>query len=177
MLFRSLFIIGSYRIEERPSLPEELPEMSHLLLPRLTPEALSDLCAAMLGETGRSEAIQTLLQRESEGNAFFAVEVVRALAEKAGRLGDIGQISLPQHVFPDGIRTILDQRLQQLPDAALPPLQLAAVAGREIDERLIQATAGDLEVESWWLPLCSNAAIIEVQDGRWHFNQIGRAHV
>ena len=166
-----LFILASYRIDERPSLTEQLPsEFLQLSLARLTPTALADLSFAMLGEAGQSDGVLSLLQRETEGNAFFAVEVVRALAEDVGRLGDIGQVAaLPQQLFPDGIQTIVDNRLQRLPAAALPLLQLAASAGRELDLALVQALANDIDVKAWWLPACSDAAILNVQNGRWQF--------
>jgi len=45
----------------------------------------------MLGEAGRSADVLDLLERETEGNVFFIVEVVRALAEEAGGLFNIGR--------------------------------------------------------------------------------------
>ncbi len=166
----SLLILGSYRSDERPTLPTELDGMTHLFLPRLTADAMSDLSAAMLGDAGRAEAIQALLQRETEGNAFFAVEVVRALAEEAGRLGDIGQMTLPETLLPNGIQGIVQRRVSKLSSDARALLVKTAVAGRELELSLIQYLSDGLDIANVWLPLCADAAILEVQNGVWQFS-------
>ncbi|MFZ1396572.1 MAG: BREX system ATP-binding domain-containing protein, partial [Candidatus Promineifilaceae bacterium] len=165
-----LLILGSYRSDERPTLPTELAGMTHLFLPRLTADAMSDLSAAMLGDAGRDEAIQALLQRETEGNAFFAVEVVRALAEEAGRLGDISQMTLPETLLPNGIQDIVQRRVSKLSSDARALLVKTAVAGRELELSLIQYLSDGLDIANVWLPLCADAAILEVQNGVWQFS-------
>jgi predicted ATPase/tRNA A-37 threonylcarbamoyl transferase component Bud32 len=164
-------LIGSSRSDERPDLPEHLPEhlpgMTPLPLGRLSAAALADFSAAMLGAAGRQPDVVALMQRETEGNAFFAVEVVRALAEDAGRLDAIGQTALPDTLFPQGVQTILARRLSRILAAAQPLLELAAVVGRELDLAVLEALAGDVALADWWLPVCSNAAVLDVQNGRW----------
>ncbi|MBZ0298760.1 MAG: serine/threonine-protein kinase PknK, partial [Anaerolineae bacterium] len=91
-----LLIIGSYRHEERATLPKELPGMELLTLDRLGDDEIIELSVSMLGESGRQKEMLTLLRRETEGNAFFLVEVVRALAEAAGRLSMVGDMTLPE---------------------------------------------------------------------------------
>ena len=39
------------------------------------------------------------------------MEVVRALAEKAGKLSQIGQIELPAQLLPQGIQSIIERRM------------------------------------------------------------------
>ncbi|MEZ4591186.1 MAG: AAA family ATPase [Chloroflexota bacterium] len=165
-----LLILGSYRSDERPGLPDDLADMTHLPLPSLSPAAMSDLSAAMLGDAGRDEAIQALLQRETEGNAFFAVEVVRELAEEAGRLGDIGQMKLPKTLLPNGIQSIVQRRVGKLPEKARQLLVKTAVAGRELELPLIHQLSEGLDVENEWLPLCADALILKLQDGVWQFS-------
>ena len=58
--------------------------------------------------------IAELLQREAEGNTFFLIEVVRTLAEQAGRLEDIKAMALPNRVFAGGVQEIVQRRLQYL---------------------------------------------------------------
>ncbi|MCA9965289.1 MAG: AAA family ATPase, partial [Anaerolineales bacterium] len=164
-----ILFIGSYRHDERPNLPEQLPNLTTLPLSRLTQEEMANLSLAMLGQAGKKQAVMELLLRETEGNTFFVVEVVRALAEAAGRLGNIGEMELPEHLFPNGIKSIVAQRLSHLPETALPLLRQAAVAGRELDMLLIQSLAVEVDVDRWWLPLCNDAAVLEVQNGRWQF--------
>jgi hypothetical protein len=89
-----LLILGSYRDDERLDLPYLLPEMRLLKLERLNNENIARLSESMLGPNGLQPPVLGLLQRETEGNVFFLVEVVRALAEETGRLDRIGSGSL-----------------------------------------------------------------------------------
>src|SRR5262249_43199459 len=90
-----LLIIGSYRDDERPDLPADLPGMQVIRLERLSGEGIAQLSVSMLGDAGRRPEVLELLKKETEGNVFFLVEVVRALAEQAGRLTEIGRATLP----------------------------------------------------------------------------------
>lgn len=165
-----LLVIATYRTDERPLLPQELPHLQPLILSRLNESEMAQLSQAMLGEIGTKPALLELLQRETEGNAFFLVEVVRALAEEAGRLSRIGEMVLPESLFPQGIQTIVQRRLAQLPQMARQLLTLAAVAGRWLDLALLTSLAQTLNmVLSDWLQVCAEAAVIDIVDERWRF--------
>ncbi len=166
----SILLIGSYRSDERVKLPESLSEMELISLPRLTSAEMADLSVAMLGTAGKREEILTLIQKETEGNTFFAVEVVRALAEEVGRLEDIGQAVLPEHLLPNGIKDIVQRRLDRLPPQAVTLLTIAAAAGLEIDVQLIAHLDKENDIENWWLPLCAEAAVLEVNQDNWQFS-------
>jgi eukaryotic-like serine/threonine-protein kinase len=161
-----LLIVANYRDDERPNLPAELPDMQPIKLARLDENAIADLSASMLGESGRQPHVIDLLQRETEGNVFFIVEVVRALAEEAGQLAQIGQMTLPLSVFAGGIQTVVQRRLSRVPTAARPLLQIAAVAGRELDLTVLKAAAPVTNIDDW---LTSVATVIDVQDNRYRF--------
>jgi tetratricopeptide (TPR) repeat protein len=163
-----ILILGSYRSDERPELPRQLPQVQVLTLSRLSPESIAHLSEAMLGQAGRQPHIINLLERETEGNVFFLIEVVRALAEEAGRLDQIGRMTLPAHIFAGGVRQIVQRRLEQVPSWARPLLQLAAVAGRQLDLPLLQAIEPTLDLEAW-LAVCTNAAVLDLHDERWRF--------
>lgn len=169
-----LMIVASYRDDERPTLPKEVPDAIPLKLERLTGESIAALSESMLGEVGRTPELLDLLQRETEGNTFFMVEVVRALAEEAGQLDNIGNISLPRHIFAGGMRTVVERRLSRVPDSARPLLKLAAVLGRQLDLAVLgeslSATPSmrGLVLDSW-LNACTAASVLEVQDNRWRF--------
>ena len=167
-----LLIIGSYRSDERSSLAEQLPQMQELPLSRLSPEEIAELSTSMLGQVGKQPEVLTLLQRETEGNAFFLVEVVRALAEEAGRLSAIGQTPLPQQLFPQGIQTIVQRRLARVPEGAKPLLVGTAVAGRQLDlallPLLVDTTNTTMPLETW-LATCADTAVIELFGGNWRF--------
>lgn len=163
-----VLIIGAYRPEDRPDLPSELPEMRSMRLDRLSPESIAALSVSMLGEAGSQSHVIDLLQRETEGNVYFLVEVVRALAEEAGSLENVGQRTLPQRVFAGGIESVIERRLARVPKDSQGLLQVAAVAGREINLKILDATRGDLSLDEW-VTTCANCAVIEINDGKWQF--------
>ena len=161
-------IVGSYRTDERPGLPTEVPGMHVLPLARLTMPEMIQLSTAMLGEQGRQPEIVAWLARETEGNTFFMVEVVRALAEESGRLADIDPGVLPIQIFASGIQRLVERRLQKIPAPAYPLLQLAAVLGRQIDLAALQAAQPDLDLKSWLLQ-CNAVYVLEAQGTAWRF--------
>jgi tetratricopeptide (TPR) repeat protein len=151
-----------------PDLPKRLPTGHVLKLPRLSQPAIEELSAAILGPAGRRTDVVDLLERETEGNVFFLVEVLRALAENAGRLDDVGAMTLPASVFTGGVRRIVQRRLSKVPPRAYPLLKQAAVAGRQLDLRLLGEIAPAVDLDEW-LTLCVNAVVVENYDGRWRF--------
>ncbi|GAB4515070.1 MAG: hypothetical protein OHK0046_18030 [Anaerolineae bacterium] len=166
----ALLVIGTYRNDERPDLPEILPEMQVMALPRLSPRAIAALSYAMLGDAGQQPQVIDLIRKETEGNALFMVEVVRALAEDAGSLADVARRTLPPHVFAGGIQKVIARRLQKLPAWTVGLLQLAAVAGREIDSAILYVLDSEINLEMWLLT-CANAAVLEISEGEvWRFN-------
>jgi predicted ATPase len=78
-----IMVVGNYRDDERPDLPKQVPNMRLIKLERLSAQAIAELSISMLGESGGRPEVVELLQHETEGNVFFLVEVVRALAQEA----------------------------------------------------------------------------------------------
>lgn len=179
---RPLLIVGSFRLDETPDLAESLAGMRLMRLERLPAESVAELSASMLGEVGRQSHILELLQRESAGNAFFMVEIARALAEEAGRLGAVGTRQLPHTIFAGGIQHIIKRRLDRVPAEWQPLLRLAAIVGREIDQNIMgvlsthYAAAGEMtdptgaNVLQTFLTICANCAVLEVEDEQWSFS-------
>lgn len=164
----SLLIVGTYQSETRPDLPEELPTMTVLRLDSLTRESIAALSVSMLGEIGHHTDIVDLLMRETEGNVYFMVEVVRALAEEAGRLAEVDRLTLPDYVLTGGVQRILERRLDHVPERWRRLLRLAAISGRELDLAILDKVRGDVDLDEW-LAVCSNVAVIEIREGRWQF--------
>lgn len=163
-----VLLVASYRDDELPELPRLLPGMNHMRLDRLDRESIARLSAAMLGAVGEQHHVIHLLQRETEGNIFFLIEVVRALAEEAGQLNRIGDVTLPQSVFAGGMRRIVQRRLNRVQAEDRPMLNVAAAAGRELDLDLLRAVDPSLNLERWLLN-CANAAVLEVEGDEWRF--------
>jgi hypothetical protein len=126
-----VMLLGSARDDERTLVYP--PDLQTLKLRRLSTEGIATLSESMLGSVGRDPELIDLLERETEGNAFFLVEVVRALAEEAGQLDQIGMTELPGQVITGGVRRLVERRWEQVPPDARPMLQIAAAAGRDLD--------------------------------------------
>lgn len=164
----SILIIGNYRDDERPDFPENHPYMQHMKLKRLDADSIAELSVSMLGETGKQPQVIDILERETEGNVFFLVEVVRALAEDAGQIENIGIMTLPQTIFAQGILTVIERRLNKIPDSAQSLLQYAAIIGRQLDLPVLKSLNTVQNFEDW-LVMCSNAAVLEIQGDHWRF--------
>lgn len=164
-----LLIVGTFRQDERPELVDELPNAHILRLERLDIIAIEDLAVSIMGEMGRHPRLLQLLEKETDGNIVFLLEVIRALAEEAGHLDDIGSIPLPRTIFAGGIREIIERRLERVPSSAMKQLGLAAVMGRHIDLDVLAAASPNLKLDQW-LQTCADAAVLDVKDGEWGFS-------
>lgn len=164
-----LMVVGSYRDDETPHLPQKLTGMSVLKLNRFTPDHVALLCQSMLGQANLRPEVLALVQRDTEGNVFFIVEVMRALAEESGALEKVGSQLLPDHVVAGGVRRVVRRRLEHLPQAARPLLELAAVAGRELNLKLLALCAPDSDLNVW-LNTCQAFAVLEVNEQSWRFS-------
>jgi tetratricopeptide (TPR) repeat protein len=164
-----LLIVATYRDDERPHLSQTLPGMRLMKLERLTPTNIADLSISMLGAAGAHPHIVNFLHQETEGNAYFVVEVVRALAEETGHIDNVTRFSLPSQIKIGGIRSMMQRRLSRVPPDSLPLLRLAAVAGRELQLEILEQVRGDLDLDEW-LTICANRAILEMREGNWRFS-------
>ena len=163
-----LMVVGVYRDDERPNLPNELPTFNRISLNRLSTDEITRLSRSILGDIGQRPQVIDLLERETEGNVFFLVEVVRTLAEDAGSLADIGRATLPSQIFSGGIRRIVSHRLSRVSEWVRIVLNGAAVAGRQIDRKVIALFAPEIDMDAW-LAECMNAAILNFTDGEYQF--------
>jgi serine/threonine protein kinase/tetratricopeptide (TPR) repeat protein len=161
-------IVGSYRDDERPQLPGELPAMASFKLDRLDPEGIAALSRSMIGPSGARPEIIARLARETEGNPFFLVEVVRALADEAGQLDRIGREAASSPVSSAGLSQVIRRRLDQVPPRARSLLEAAAVAGRQIDVALLHRLEPATDLDEW-LAACTDAAVLDAQDGQIRF--------
>ena len=161
-----ILIVASFRDDERPELPQTLPDCPVLKLTRLLASSITELCQSMLGEQGCTSELVNFLEAETEGNVFFVIEVMRALAEEAGQLSLVASSRLPKSVLTGGIQAIVQRRLGRLPVEARPLLRLAAVAGRQLDLAVLRCFEPRLEP---WLYLAADAAVVEISDQAWRF--------
>lgn len=166
---RRLLIVAAYRNDEAPHLADEFPDAQFIRLERFGREATGALLRSMIGDAGADSDLVAALQRETEGNVFFLVETLRALAEDSGMLDTIGSAPLPDRIITGGIQQIVQRRLSRVPSQYQALLHTAALAGRDLDLRLMRALHDGDMVENW-LTAASNAAVLEYQNERWHFS-------
>jgi DNA-binding SARP family transcriptional activator len=148
-----LMILGTFRETE---LDDEHP-LSALLaelgrerlverhaLAALDAAAVEQLVAAYVGERASPELRRAVVE-ETEGNAFFVVELLRHLgeaqADDAG--GETGHASA-RLAIPDGVRDVVRQRVARLGQQTARMLAAAAVLGARFDLDLLKRL-GDLD--------------------------------
>jgi len=163
-----LIVIGTYRTEDVPDLPIRLPDMQKIILQRFDPQAIAALSTSMLGKSGAQPQVVDLLQNETEGNVFFLVETLRALAEEVGSLQKISTATLPKAVFAGGVQRVIQRRLARVPVEYQPLLKFAAVAGRALEPDVLHTAVPEINLENW-LAACANVAVLEIHDEHWRF--------
>ena len=163
-----IMILGTYRNDEMPKLPRQLPLMQLLTLERLAPDEIRALSTSILGEkAGQRDQVVDLLHKETEGNALFIVEVIRVLAEEAGQMDLVGDTTVPPAVFSQGIHSVIQRRLKRVPETDRFLLRIAAVMGRTLDLQVLSAI-NDNDLQDW-LARCTEASVFDVLDDRWRF--------
>lgn len=101
---------------------------------RITVQGLSsDATARMLAGTGHNVAPATAaaIHERAEGNPFYAIELGRLVDDDGGL-----------HGVPSTVGDVVRVRLAQLPAATVRLLEVAAVAGRDVDLELLARSAG-----------------------------------
>ena len=136
-------LVASYRSDElhrrhplRPLLAElvRVPDLERVELPPFSRQELAEHLEALAGERLPAAVVDRILAR-SEGNAFFAEELMAAGAVRA------------EVALPEALTDVLLGRVEALPELARDVLKVAAVAGRRVDHRLLAAAAGRPEPE------------------------------
>lgn len=164
----ALMVVANYRSDEAPHLNNKLNTMTHIYLDRLDASAIQQLSVSMLGDIGAREPVIDLLREQSEGNLFFLVETVRALAEESGHLDRIGINTLPEQIVTGGMQQLAVRRLDKVDGRYLPVQRMAAVLGREIDKRLLMHLFAPQDVEAWLIS-ASEHAVADVRENTWRF--------
>ncbi|MFN2484320.1 MAG: adenylate/guanylate cyclase domain-containing protein, partial [Candidatus Limnocylindria bacterium] len=99
----------------------------------LSLEPLDDGAVAQLVEQlleGPAPALVPVVVERSEGNPFYAGEIVRAIAERALTLDDPAQIEAAIATLPDTVQATVLARLDLLEAAQRRVLQLGSIFGR-----------------------------------------------
>ena len=162
-----VLVVGSLRGEDAPGLAQTIPGAQHMRLGPLARDDIADLAGSMLGRA--QPAVVDFLDRHTEGNVFFIVEAVRALAEDSGSLEEVGSQPLPERLVTSGIETVVARRMAKLPEAARGVFLLAAVVGRAIDAEVLANDLGAAPVAEA-IAAGTEIAVLEVSDNRFRFS-------
>jgi DNA-binding CsgD family transcriptional regulator/tetratricopeptide (TPR) repeat protein len=136
-------LIASYRSDElhrrhplRPLLGElvRVSDVERIELPPFSRKELTSHLEGLVGERIEGAAVDRILAR-SEGNAFFAEELVAAGAIRT------------EVVLPEALADVLRARIESLSEPAQGVLKVASVAGRRVSHHLLVAAAGRPEPE------------------------------
>jgi DNA-binding CsgD family transcriptional regulator/tetratricopeptide (TPR) repeat protein len=153
-----LFILGAYRegdVDRNPSLAHTIAELSHqrvLSTVAISPLSEVEVGLLALGRHGSplSPGVNTLLHVESEGNPFFAEELLDGWIE-SGTLTLQNQqwVAMAPLVdtLPSTIAGALRQRFAHLAPVVIDHLRVAAVIGRSFELALL-ATVEEQEGEA-----------------------------
>ncbi|MBW2695036.1 MAG: AAA family ATPase [Deltaproteobacteria bacterium] len=132
------FIVGAYRDDEVDAdhpLQAVLSELHtvgrSVALSGLSPAELARLVAQLCGEEPDEDVLRQLHER-TEGNPFFATEIVRALMAE-GALSGPGTELRASVSSSEGVRQLVRSRVSRLGDRVVETLTAAAVAGRSFD--------------------------------------------
>jgi DNA-binding SARP family transcriptional activator len=144
---KSALLVATCREEEIPDTPllarllEELrlhPPVIWMHLDPLSEDATREV-VRFLARTGTDEATLARIEAQvwslSEGNAFVAVELMRAYQ-------DGERLNAGQTVLPESVREVIRGRLVRLSPAARELLAAAAAIGTEFPFILVQGAAG-----------------------------------
>src|SRR5216683_2808452 len=163
-----LLIVATFRNDEKPELPALLPKARYMKLSRLHDEAIAKLSKSILGASGTRPAVIEYLKKQTEGNVFFLVEVVRALAENVGGLDFVGSDRAPERLTTRGISEIVLRRLNRIPAKWWPAMEVAAIQGRQLDVNVLEAALPGTDLAEW-LSVASEGMVLDLDDGSWRF--------
>ncbi|MHC4819403.1 MAG: ATP-binding protein, partial [Planctomycetota bacterium] len=145
-----LLLVGT----SRPGLPEDwvaqverLEHSSRLSLARLGPKDLARLLMDAFGSVRLAQDLAYRIGTKSDGNPFFAFEIIRGLREgqfiaqqpdgtwiKTQMIEDIQ--------IPDSVRDLIQARIADLDDEERHLLEVASCCGYDFDPRLIGEVLG-----------------------------------
>jgi tetratricopeptide (TPR) repeat protein len=143
-----LLLLGTYRdveLARQHPLAQVLGELAReplsqrILLRGLGEPDVARFLEITLGVTP-PHALVAAVYRETEGNPFFVMEVVRLLLtdERFQHLGAITDWSIP---IPQGVRQVIGRRLDRLSPECNRVLTIASVVGREFSLHILERVA------------------------------------
>jgi DNA-binding SARP family transcriptional activator len=139
-----IMVLGTYRPDEPyPALKDTLAALARhhdLLRIELTGIAVDDVVRVLHDRLGADVAasIAADVHARTSGNPFFVQEIARSLEHV-----DVAELPHALATVPSGVRDVLGRQFAALPAETQRVLEVAAVAGRGVDLRLLNSIIGD----------------------------------
>ncbi|MBM4246747.1 MAG: hypothetical protein FJ148_23625, partial [Deltaproteobacteria bacterium] len=134
-----LVLVTYRRGPRRPWMRDE--RFSEVDLCPLDEQVMGTLVRALVGDERSTGDLAGRIRERAAGNPYFAEELVRALADTGGLVGQPGNYRLARAdvevPLPGSLQAALASRVDQLDDRAKAVLQAAAVIGREFPIELL----------------------------------------
>ncbi len=149
-----------------PALPRH-----HVRLAPLAPSELAELAHSLLGAPA-DPSLLSLLQARTEGNPFFAEQLLRHMQEQGLIVprpdGAMAMARAPS--LPTDVRGVLIARVDRLDRGVREALQAAAVLGREFEPAVLaELTAGDLPLDAVLAAAVRAGMWSPLDDSRYRF--------
>ena len=155
-----LLVLGTYRdveldvgkpFEKAMAALVRQKQAERLRLRRLPQEAVAELLTALGGSQPPGALVQVVFH-ETEGNPFFVGEVFQHLSEEGKLFDEAGDwqtdVNVDELDVPEGVRLVIGRRLERLSEATPKLLTAAAVVGRRLDLKLVEALS-DLDSDGF----------------------------
>ena len=152
------------------------PRFSQFPIQPLEPEAFQKLVASLVGSDHLDASLVESLFEATEGNPFFAKELVRSLNESGGLSLDesrgwmlVREVGLSTRALPATMQQAIEKRIERLQPDQQKILSFASVLGKSFDFRdLTQLMEGApaVDLEDGVDALVSQGMLVEEAEGR-----------
>ncbi|MDA4118814.1 MAG: AAA family ATPase, partial [Thaumarchaeota archaeon] len=118
------------------------PHRTAVRLDRLDSHDVSQLVLGCFSSQKIIDDLVDLIYRKTRGNPLFVEEILRSLVEEEkifrNQDGKWDSIQVSRLQIPDGVKSVIEQRLKLLDERSLEMLRLACVIGDKFDSRLLR---------------------------------------
>jgi adenylate cyclase len=136
------------------SLPSRPPWYRELALPELGLGEVGQVIRDLIGDAPGLDQVVAHVAERSDGNPFFAEELILSLAQSGVLVGERGHYRLAPSgwqnpALPTTVEAVIGARIDLLPDAEKTLLQTAAIIGKEFPSEVVRAVIGLSDAAAW----------------------------
>src|SRR6185312_2818241 len=129
------------------SLPSKPAWYRELALPELGLDAVGQVIRDLIGDGPGLDQVVTHVAERSDGNPFFAEELILSLAQSGVLVGERGRYRLAPSgwqnpTLPTTVEAVIGARIDLLPEAEKALLQTAAIIGKEFPFEVVRTVMG-----------------------------------